>query len=139
MFLDAATQRNLELVHNLRDGSHEGTLLWVLDETLTPMGGRMLRSSLLKPLVHLQEIKKRQDAVEYLVDDFELLEELRTSLRKIQDIERLSARVTSKTAHARDLVAIRNSIDSSENSKTLASTKNAYFQPSHRILLNFLP
>ena len=85
MFLDAATQRNLELTHNLKERSVEGTLLWVLDETLTPMGGRFLRSSILKPLIDVSEIKRRQEAVEYLLDDFELLEELRTFLRKIQD------------------------------------------------------
>ena len=58
MFLDASTQRNLELTHNLKDGTTEGTLLWALDETLTPMGGRFLRSSILKPLVNITEIKK---------------------------------------------------------------------------------
>jgi len=74
MFLDSATQRNLELTRNLKDGSYEGTLLWVLDETLTPMGGRFLRSSVLKPLIDIQEIRKRLDAIEYLLEDFELLE-----------------------------------------------------------------
>ncbi len=110
MFLDASTQRNLELTHNLRDGSLESTLLWVLDETLTPMGGRFLRSSILKPLIDVQEIRRRQEAVEYLADDFEMLESLRTSLRRIQDIERLASRVNSKTANARDLIAIKNSL-----------------------------
>jgi DNA mismatch repair protein MutS len=110
MFLDAATQRNLELTHNIRDGSHKGTLLWILDETLTPMGGRFLRSSLLKPLIDIQGIKMRQDAVEYLIEDYELLEELRTSLRKIQDLERLSSKVSSKSANARDLIGIKNSL-----------------------------
>ncbi len=138
MFLDAATQRNLELVHNLRDGSNEGTLLWVLDETLTPMGGRMLRSSLLKPLVNLQEIKKRQGAVEYLVEDFVLIEELRTSLRKVQDLERLSSRVSSRTANARDLVAIRNSIESLPKiARTLASTKNSYLSALAQDIADF--
>ena len=111
MFLDATTQRNLELTHNLNDGSGEGSLLSILDETITPMGGRFLRSSITKPLIHIHEIKKRQDAVEYLLDDYELLEELRTSLRKIQDIERLSSRVLSKIANARDLISIKTSIN----------------------------
>ncbi|MFZ5906763.1 MAG: DNA mismatch repair protein MutS [Nitrospirota bacterium] len=127
LFLDAVTQRNLELIHNLRDGSSEGTLLWVLDETLTPMGGRMMRSSILKPLISLQEIKKRQDAVEHLVEDFVLLEELRTSLRKVQDLERLSSRVSSKTATARDLIAIKNSLASLPKiAQSLGSTNNFY-------------
>jgi DNA mismatch repair protein MutS len=109
MFLDASTQRNLELTHNLKDGSQEGTLLWVLDETLTAMGGRLLRASIMKPLIDIGEIKRRLDAVEYLLNDFELLEGLRTPLRKIQDIERLSLRVNAKTANARDLIAIKTS------------------------------
>ena len=129
MFLDAATQRNLELTHTLKDGTHEGTLLWVLDETLTPMGGRFLRSSLLKPLIDLSEIKQRLDAVEYLSEDFELLESLRTSLRRIQDIERLAARVNSKTAHARDLIAIKQSlINLPKIKKSLGSSKNLYLK-----------
>jgi DNA mismatch repair protein MutS len=127
MFLDAATQRNLELTHNLKDNSRDGTLLWVLDETLTPMGGRYLRASVLKPLIDIHEIKKRQDAVEYLVEDYELLEELRTSLRKIQDLERLSAKVLSKSANARDIIAIKNSIAYLPKiKKSLSSSKDFY-------------
>src|SRR4030043_146096 len=127
MLLDAATQRNLELTHNLKNGSNEGTLLWVLDETLTAMGGRFLRSSILKPLIDITEIKKRLNAVEYLVEDYELIEELRTSLRKIQDIERLSAKVSAGSASARDLIAIKNSIVYLPNvKKSLRSSKNPY-------------
>jgi len=127
MLLDAATQRNLELTHNLKNGSNEGTLLWVLDETLTAMGGRFLRSSILKPLIDITEIKKRINAVEYLVEDYELIEELRTSLRKIQDIERLSAKASAGSASARDLIAIKNSIVYLPNvKKSLRSSKNPY-------------
>jgi DNA mismatch repair protein MutS len=129
MFLDASTQRNLELTHNLRDGSLENTLLWVLDETLTPMGGRFLRSSILKPLIDVQEIKRRQDAVEYLADDFEMLESLRTSLRRIQDIERLASRVNSKIANARDLTAIKNSlVHFPKIKKTLGISKDPFLK-----------
>jgi len=110
MFLDASAQKNLELINNLRNGSNEETLLWVLDETLTPMGSRFLKSSLLKPLIDINEIKNRQDAVHYLYEDFLLLEELRNNLRKIQDIERLTIKINSKTANARDLVALKNSL-----------------------------
>jgi DNA mismatch repair protein MutS len=110
MFLDAATQRNLELTRSLKEGSIHGTLLWIFDDTLTPMGGRFLRSSILKPLIDIDEIRRRHESVEYLIEDYELLEELRTSLRKIQDIERLAARVRSRNANARDLIAIKNSV-----------------------------
>jgi DNA mismatch repair protein MutS len=111
MFMDAATQRNLELTHNLKDASLDGTLLHVLDETLAPMGGRFLRNAVLRPLTEAVQISARHDAVEYLVADFELLETLRTLLRKVQDVERLASRVVSGTATARDLVAIRHSLD----------------------------
>ena len=75
----------------------------------------------------LHEIKKRLDAVEYLVEDYELLEDLRTSLRKIQDLERLSAKVSSKSANARDLIAIKNSISYLPKiKKSLGSSKNPY-------------
>lgn len=127
MFLDATTQRNLELLHRIQDDSSEGTLLRVLDETLTPMGGRLLRASLSRPLVDLSEIHRRQDALEYLLYDFELLEELRTSLRKIQDLERLSSRISSNSVHARDLIALKNSLlYMPKIKKSLASSKNMY-------------
>jgi DNA mismatch repair protein MutS len=129
MFLDASTQRNLELTHNLKDGSQEGTLLWVLDETLTAMGGRLLRASILKPLIDIGEIKRRLDAVEYLLNDYELLEGLRTPLRKIQDLERLSLRVNAKTANARDLIAIKTSVTSFPKiKKSSDSSRNPYLK-----------
>ncbi len=127
MYLDAATQRNLELTHNLRDNSIEGTLLWTLDETLTPMGGRFLRAALIKPLIDIQEIVKRHDAIEYLLEDFEALEDLRTSLRKIQDLERLASKLASKTANPRDMLAIKNSaVNLPKIKNSLKNTKNPY-------------
>ncbi|MBI5639641.1 MAG: DNA mismatch repair protein MutS [Nitrospirae bacterium] len=110
LYMDVATQRNLELTHNLKDGTRDGSLLWVLDETLTPMGGRFLRNAIVRPLTDMAEIRGRHEAVEYLVQDFELLEDIRTSLRKVQDLERLASRVSSGSANARDLVAIKNSL-----------------------------
>ncbi len=139
MFLDATTQRNLELIHNLKDGSNEGTLLWVLDETLTPMGGRFLRSSILKPLIDIEKIKERLSAVEYLLEDFELLEELRTSLRNIHDIERLSSRIDARSANARDLIAIKNSISYLPKiKKSLSSSKNSYLYSIANEIFEFL-
>jgi DNA mismatch repair protein MutS len=123
-FLDGATKRNLELLHNMRDGSSAGTLLWVLDETLTPMGGRYLRNALAKPLVSLAEIRSRQDAVQAVVDDYELMEELRTTLRKIQDVERITARIISRSASPRDLIALRSSLESLPKVKYLCGAAN---------------
>jgi DNA mismatch repair protein MutS len=91
------------------------------------MGGRFLRTSLLKPLIDKEEIKKRQDAVEYLIEDYELLEELRTSLRKIQDLERLSSKVAFRSANARDIIGIKHSLTNLPKiRKSLSVSKNLH-------------
>lgn len=133
MFLDSATKRNLELIHNLKadqkNNSPEGSLLWVLDETLTPMGGRFMRNAITKPLLSPPEIIKRQDAVEAIIEDYELMEELRTTLRKIQDIERLTSRIISKSAGPRDLIALKGSVEYMPKIKRLlSSSANAYIK-----------
>lgn len=129
MFLDSATKRNLELIHNLKDGSVEGSLLWVLDETLTPMGGRFMRNAITKPLLSSPEIIKRQDAVEAIIEDYELMEELRTTFRKIQDIERLTSRIISKSASPRDLIALKGSVEHMPKIKRLLlSSTNTYIK-----------
>jgi DNA mismatch repair protein MutS len=111
MFLDAATKRNLELLHNIKDSSVEGSLLWVLDETFTPMGGRFIRNAISNPLIKPSEIIDRQKAIEAIIDDFELFEEMRYILRKVQDVERLASRIVSRSAGPRDLVALKNSLE----------------------------
>ncbi len=130
LFLDASTQRNLELTLTIRDGSREETLLWVLDETLTPMGGRFLRSALLRPLTDISAIKHRNESVEYLIEDYELLEELRNGLRKVQDIERLSLRISGGSANARDLIALRNSLMTIPRIKKSLGASRQYYLKS---------
>ena len=129
MFLDSATQRNLELIRNLKIRTEENTLLWAIDETLTPMGGRCLRGLILRPFIDISEILKRQNAVEYLVEDYELIETLRNNLRKLQDIERLSNRIGAKSANPRDLTATKNSITHLPSiKKALISSKDVYLK-----------
>jgi DNA mismatch repair protein MutS len=133
MFLDLATKKNLELIHNLKaeqkNNSTEGSLLWVLDETLTPMGGRFMRNAITKPLLSSPEIIKRQDAVEAIIEDYELTEELRTTLRKIQDIERLTSKIISKSAGPRDIIALKNSAEYFPKiKKLLLSSKDLYIK-----------
>ena len=89
------------------DGGKQGTLLSVLDETVTSMGGRLLRQWLVTPLTSVSAIKRRQDAVEELLARKEEREPLRESLREVSDLERLSGRIGCGTANARDLVALR--------------------------------
>lgn len=128
MFLDSVTQRNLELIKNLK-GGNEGTLLSVLDETQTPMGGRFLRNALLRPLIKKEEIIRRLDALEWLISDYELIGSLRGNLRKIQDIERLATRITTKTANPRDLIAIKNSVTPiTEIKKALLKVQDPYLR-----------
>ncbi|NTU42841.1 MAG: DNA mismatch repair protein MutS, partial [Nitrospirales bacterium] len=110
MLLDYATKRNLELLHNLRDGSPEGSLLWIMDETLTPMGGRFMRAALSRPLLSPEEIGKRQEMVEAFMEEYSASERLRDILEGIQDMERLTSRVISRNASPRDLLSLRNSI-----------------------------
>ncbi len=107
MVLDPQTKRNLELVASLQDGTQEGSLVQILDETLTPMGGRLLRRWLLRPLKNVRQIEKRLEAVEALVRDRRLRERLREELRQVGDLERLAARVCTGRATPRDLMHLR--------------------------------
>lgn len=111
MQLDANTARNLELFRSARSGERKGSLLALLDETTTAMGGRLLKRWLEQPLYTEHAIRDRQDAVENLVDDFMLRDQLREQLRHVYDIERLVAKVGYGTANARDLVQLRNTLE----------------------------
>ena len=108
--IDAATRRNLELTESMRTKEKRGSLLWVLDQTRTSMGARLIRSWLLRPLLNPVAIGKRQSAVRELSEQFMLREELRNYLGNILDLERLTARAVYGTANARDLAAIGRSI-----------------------------
>ncbi|MCH8962945.1 MAG: hypothetical protein IH820_16950 [Bacteroidetes bacterium] len=91
MALDPQTKRNLELVASLHEGGQEGTLIQILDQTLTPMGGRLLRKWLVRPLRNVENINKRLDAVESLFRGRTLREHARAELSEVGDLERLAA------------------------------------------------
>ena len=110
MNLDFSTQRNLELIKRSYDGSKEGSLLGLMDLTVTSMGGRRLKDWLLKPLLNADKIKTRHETVGKLKDSHRTREEIRDNLSKILDMERLTARITLSAANARDLIALKNSI-----------------------------
>ena len=110
LFLEESVQKNLELLETL-DREKKGSLLHLLDETLTPMGARKLRQWLLYPLLDLQIIQQRQQALSELIENFSLQQTLEKSLSPIADLERLVARVAIGTANARDLVALKNSLE----------------------------
>ncbi|RMF89270.1 MAG: DNA mismatch repair protein MutS [Nitrospinota bacterium] len=110
MYLDAGTQRNLELFRSGIEQRKQGSLLSLLDQTLTPMGGRKLTQWLLHPLLDLSTIRDRQTAVEELVQNFLLREEIRQALKGIHDLERLISKVNMGVASPRDLVALKLSL-----------------------------
>ncbi|MFW6456847.1 MAG: DNA mismatch repair protein MutS [Planctomycetota bacterium] len=111
LILDRMTQRSLELVDTMRNTSTNGSLLSVLDETLTPPGARMLRRRILTPLNDRETIEARLDAVEELTDAPRLREAISQHLGDIYDVERLTTKVSTGRAHARDLVSLRNSLN----------------------------
>ncbi|MCS6807435.1 MAG: DNA mismatch repair protein MutS [Bacteroidota bacterium] len=106
MMLDAATKRNLEITLNLHDASREGTLISILDKTQTPMGSRLLKKWITRPLRSLERILQRQRAVEALVVADSMLRALRAELAHMGDIERLVAKASTGRATPRDLVAL---------------------------------
>ena len=110
MELDIQTVRNLELVSTLRTGEKKGSLLWVLDKTKTPMGSRLMRSWLSRPLLSPGAIRRRHKAVEELVKNSVQRSELILTLRRIGDIERLIGNIVYGTAGGRDLYALAASI-----------------------------
>lgn len=109
MVLDMSSRRNLELTQTIRDKSKKGSLLWVLDKTKTAMGARLLRKWLEQPLIDVDEIDKRLDAVEAFKNSPFEREDLKEMLNTIFDIERLMSKVIYATANAKDLVALKNS------------------------------
>ena len=110
MPLDEMTRRNLELVESLRGSEEGGTLIGVLDRTLTPMGARLLRQWLLAPLTEKIEIEKRLDAVAAFAASAIGREALRSALDGVRDIERLSSKSASGRANPRELKALGESI-----------------------------
>lgn len=104
--LDAATKRTLELVAPMHGGARDGSLVAVLDATLTPMGGRLLRQWLVRPLRDVARITARLDAVEAFHGDARLRRAVREELRRVGDVERLVGKVATNRAGPRDLVAL---------------------------------
>ena len=110
MILDASTCTHLELLKTIRDQSSKGSLCQILDQSVTPMGSRLLKNWIAYPLVHMDPIQKRLAAVARLKDDPALREALRSELGEIYDMARLNGKIAMKRANARDLLALKASI-----------------------------
>ncbi len=108
--IDESSVRNLELISNTLDGSTRGSLISIIDKTVTAMGGRLLKKWLLYPLLEKKEIESRLDAISIFIKDEDTLEALRGFFKKIYDIERLLGRIVMETANARDLLALKESL-----------------------------
>ncbi|MBM6618360.1 DNA mismatch repair protein MutS [Bacillus suaedaesalsae] len=119
MKIDVYSKRNLELTETIRSKGKKGSLLWLLDETMTAMGGRMLKSWIDRPLINADQIKKRHDMVEILQSQYFEREELREKLKEVYDIERLAGRVAYGNVNARDLVQLRRSLEQVPNIQSI--------------------
>ncbi len=112
LHMDRSTIVNLELLQTLRESNSQGSLIEILDQTLTAMGGRLLRQWLLKPLIKQKTIEQRLDSVEFLVNQAPVRHQLRSQLKLINDIERVLSRLSLNQGNPRDLKAIELSLAS---------------------------
>jgi DNA mismatch repair protein MutS len=130
MVLDAETRRNLELTETIRTGKTKGSLLGILDNTQTPMGGRLLHQWVSKPLLDVIQIEKRLDAVEYLFKNGLIRAEALEALEPFDDLERLTNRVIAGHAIPRDLVAIRENLSRLPAFKEIFPEETAALDPT---------
>lgn len=108
--MDYHSKRNLELISSIRSGDQKGTLLWLLDETVTAMGGRKLKQWIHQPLANKQSIEARQEIVTSFLNDFMLREEIKEAFKEVYDLERLVGRIGFGSAGGRDLAQLRQSL-----------------------------
>nr|MDK7246198.1 DNA mismatch repair protein MutS [Staphylococcus lugdunensis] len=119
MKMDYYAKRNLELTESIRLKSKKGTLLWLMDETKTPMGARRLKQWIDRPLIQQQEIEHRLNAVDQLINAFIERDTLRGYLNQVYDVERLVGRVSYGNVNARDLIQLKHSISEIPHIKQL--------------------
>ena len=112
LIVDDLTSRNLELTTNILSGSKQGTLLGIIDRTVTSMGGRLLKRWIRYPLINEREIRLRLDAVEDAKNNIQVRRDIRESLKSVYDLERLGSKISMGYSNARDLFAIKRSINS---------------------------
>ena len=121
--INAITSRNLELLKNQREKTVYGSLLWVLDECKTSMGTRLLKRFINNPLLNIEKIRKRQEDVQYFIDNILIREDLREKLEDIYDLERLLGKIIFGSENGKDLTALKKTIKSAvEIMKILGNT-----------------
>jgi DNA mismatch repair protein MutS len=125
LFLDEVTRRSLELTRTLREGGRTGSLLSVMDRTMTPMGARLLSDWILAPLAERDAIDRRLDAVAELLDEHATRQEIRTALKDAFDLQRLTARISTGRASPRDLRAVAHTLKLLPRIKTPLAARKA--------------
>ncbi|MCY8186600.1 DNA mismatch repair protein MutS [Bacillus spizizenii] len=122
MKIDLYSKRNLELTETIRSKNKKGSLLWLLDETKTAMGGRLLKQWIDRPLIRVNQIEERQEMVETLMSHFFEREDLRELLKEVYDLERLAGRVAFGNVNARDLIQLKESLKQVPGIKQLVAS-----------------
>ncbi|WP_339224932.1 DNA mismatch repair protein MutS [Bacillus sp. PS65] len=122
MKIDLYSKRNLELTEAIRSKNKKGSLLWLLDETKTAMGGRLLKQWIDRPLIRVNQIEERQEMVETLMSHFFEREDLRERLKEVYDLERLAGRVAFGNVNARDLIQLKESLKQVPGIKQLVAS-----------------
>lgn len=125
MVLDNIARKNLELTETIRDKNKKGSLLWVLDKTSTSMGGRNLRRWIEKPLMDIDEINARLEAVKELKENVILRSDIAECLKKVYDIERLAGKIAYGNINARDMISLKNSLNQLPDLKRLIANRNS--------------
>ncbi|MES0447140.1 MAG: DNA mismatch repair protein MutS [Desulfobacterales bacterium] len=132
LLVDDISCQNLELVKNIRTGTRKGTLLGIIDRTITAMGGRLLKRWIRYPLMDIQEILSRQDAVEEAKENIQVRRNIRENLKSVYDLERLGSKITMGHSNARDLIALKQSLNSLPDIWSLLSHLKAELFKCHQ-------
>ncbi|PRR75238.1 DNA mismatch repair protein MutS [Clostridium thermopalmarium] len=126
LIMDINSRRNLELTETLTDKSKKGSLLWVIDKTVTAMGARLLRKWLEQPLINKEQIENRLDSVSEIMSNQNLYDELKSCLKDVYDIERLVGKISSKNVNAKELLTLKNSIQKLPYIKSVLSNSESF-------------
>jgi DNA mismatch repair protein MutS len=132
LLVDDISCQNLELVKNIRTGTRKGTLLGIIDRTVTAMGGRLFKRWIRYPLMDIQEILSRQDAVEEAKENIQVRRNIRENLKSVYDLERLGSKITMGHSNARDLIALKQSLNSLPDIWSLLSHLKAELFKCHQ-------
>ena len=134
--INLITKKNLELLKNQREKTTYGSLLWVLDKCKSSMGTRLLKRYINNPLLDIHEIKKRQNDVEYFINNVLIREEIKEKLENVYDLERLVAKIIFGNENGKDLIALKNTVKSSIEIIYILKENNFFGDINLEILLN---